>query len=92
MQSNGYRDDLVPTVEEVLETALLKAGFMRRENFGHFQKINWSRSSRTDKGVHALAAVVAFKAHCAADHWATDPEGLEYASAINKYVPEVKVE
>ena len=84
MQFNGYRDDLNPTVEEVLEMALLRAGFLRRENFGHFEKVKWTRSSRTDKSVHALAAVVAFNSHCKADAWADDPEGIAYAEAVNR--------
>ena len=71
-------------MEAVLELAILKAGLMRRENFGDFSKVKWSRSSRTDKGVHALAAVVVLKINCAAEHWERDPEGVQLADAINK--------
>lgn len=78
------RDDLLPPVEQLLEWAVMKAGLMRKENFGAFHKVRWSRSSRTDKGVHSLASVVSFKAHCNVRHWEQDPEGIAYAQAINK--------
>jgi len=44
-------------VEDVLQAALDAAGCILPSNFGNLQKIGWSRSSRTDKGVHALANV-----------------------------------
>jgi tRNA pseudouridine38-40 synthase len=78
------RDDLLPTVEELVEWAVMKAGLMRKENFGALQKVKWSRSSRTDQGVHSLASVVCFQAHCKVDHWKQDPEGIAYSHAINK--------
>ncbi|KAI5434936.1 hypothetical protein KIW84_021672 [Lathyrus oleraceus] len=39
------------TVEKELETAIFKAGGIRDSNLGDLEKIGWSRSSRTDKGV-----------------------------------------
>lgn len=45
------------TIESALEAAMFKAGFIRQENFGDFSKLNFSRASRTDKGVHSLATV-----------------------------------
>lgn len=38
-------------VEKELETAIFKAGGIRESNLGDLEKIGWSRSSRTDKGV-----------------------------------------
>lgn len=67
-----------------MELALLKAGLIRKENFGDFQRLKWSRSSRTDKGVHSLATVLGFRAECEPARWAADPEGLDYAAAINR--------
>ena len=79
-------DEMVPhPVEWHLERAILRAGLMRKENFGALRKVKWSRSSRTDKGVHALAAVIALKVHSASDHWQRDPEGLEHAELVNRY-------
>ncbi|SPQ99361.1 unnamed protein product (mitochondrion) [Plasmodiophora brassicae] len=52
----------VSTVEQALELALYKAGAISDANHeGGFSKIQWTRSSRTDKGVHAGANVVALK-------------------------------
>lgn len=45
------------TVEDVLQEAIYKMGGILPSNHGNLQKIGWSRSSRTDKGVHALANV-----------------------------------
>ena len=41
--------------EKELEKALLLAGGISEENFGNIQKVSWSRTARTDKGVHAIA-------------------------------------
>lgn len=48
----------VDTVEHELRRAILQAGAMRESNFEDLGKIDWSRSSRTDKGVHAGCIVV----------------------------------
>lgn len=79
------RTDIAKTVEDYLEWALMKAGLMRKSNYGALHKVKWSRSSRTDKGVHSCATVVCLKVNCDKDHWDTDPEGIEYAQAINRY-------
>jgi len=49
------------TVEAVLEKCLFLAGGIIEKNFGNIQKINWSRTARTDKGVHALAQCCSMK-------------------------------
>ena len=51
----------VRTVEAELEKALHQARCISSDNFGFFNKVKWSRASRTDKGVHALCAVVGLK-------------------------------
>jgi len=50
-------DDSIATVEGVLEAALFRAGCVLESNMGALEKLGWSRSSRTDKGVHSLATV-----------------------------------
>jgi hypothetical protein len=45
------------TIEGVLEKALFEAGLISPSNYGDFKKTKWSRSSRTDKGVHSLCTV-----------------------------------
>jgi tRNA pseudouridine(38-40) synthase len=49
--------DGLPTIEGTVEQALYDAGMIMDSNFGHLDKIGWSRSSRTDKGVHSLATI-----------------------------------
>lgn len=51
----------VRTVERDLEQALYEAGCIAPSNHGNLSKVNWSRASRTDKGVHALCTVFAMK-------------------------------
>ena len=45
------------TIEAALEGALAKAGRVLESNVGAHHKMAWTRSSRTDKGVHSLATV-----------------------------------
>lgn len=59
----------VVTVEDVLEKALHASGGISEDNFGSLQKISWSRSGRTDKGVHALGQIISCKL-------ILNPEGL----------------
>lgn len=45
------------TLEAEVETALHKMGGISDSNVGNLFKVKWSRSSRTDKGVHSLGTV-----------------------------------
>eukprot|EP00897_Mesotaenium_endlicherianum_P006692 jgi/Mesen1/6050/ME000308S05243 len=76
-----------PTVEGELEKAILAAGNMRESNFGALQKLGWSRSSRTDKGVHSVATVVAMKMEMPAGALATDQGVTALAAGINAHLP-----
>lgn len=51
------RDQPGGTVEDVLQKAIYASGAILSSNYGDLHKIGWTRSSRTDKGVHALANV-----------------------------------
>lgn len=42
---------------QVLEKAIYAMGGIHENNFGHFSKVQWTRASRTDKGVHSLGTV-----------------------------------
>ncbi len=58
----------ITTVEAALEEATFKAGGILESNRGALHKIDWSRSSRTDKGVHSCSTVsslqhLAFRQH-----------------------------
>jgi tRNA pseudouridine(38-40) synthase len=56
-------DPTNPTVEEKMLNALHDAGFISDENMGKdvMQKLGWQRSSRTDKGVHALKNLISLR-------------------------------
>ncbi|CEG40732.1 trna pseudouridine(38-40) synthase [Plasmopara halstedii] len=54
-------NDNVYTIEDEIRRAILQAGAMRDSNFEHLSKIDWARSSRTDKGVHAGCIVFSGK-------------------------------
>ncbi|AES98929.1 putative pseudouridylate synthase, tRNA pseudouridine(38-40) synthase [Medicago truncatula] len=80
------------TVEKELESAIFKAGGIRESNLGDLEKIGWARSSRTDKGVHSLATMVAFKMEIPENSWNEDPFGFALANYVNSYLPcDIKV-
>ena len=49
------------TIESELEAALHRNGCILESNRGDLGKIQWSRSSRTDKGVHAACLCISAK-------------------------------
>ena len=49
------------TLQAELELALYKGRFITPDNFGFPNKISWSTSGRTDKGVHAASQVISAK-------------------------------
>lgn len=55
------------TIEDALHRALCAAGAIRETNQESFQKISWSRSARTDRGVHAASQVIAAKLEVAGE-------------------------
>eukprot|EP00879_Flechtneria_rotunda_P013961 GHRR01014582.1.p1 GENE.GHRR01014582.1~~GHRR01014582.1.p1 ORF type:complete len:364 (+),score=126.26 GHRR01014582.1:1599-2690(+) len=75
------------TVEGVLEKAILDAGLITSANYGDFRKTKWTRSSRTDKGVHSLSTVIGLRILIDDNCYVTDPEGIGYAHAINQHLP-----
>lgn len=78
-------------IEDVLETAIAKSGGILPSNVGHGGRTKWSRSSRTDKGVHSISTVVALNMECE-DEFQDDREGQKITAAINKHLPaEIKV-
>ena len=61
--SGNQKNPGVKTIEEELENALFKSGFISPCNYGKIQKIDWMRASRTDKGVSAIMNVVSCRLH-----------------------------
>ena len=57
----------LPTVEDVLADALYQSGTILESNKADLAKLKWSRSSRTDKGVHAAKVVLSGKLEIDAD-------------------------
>ena len=55
-------------MEDVLQQAIFDMGGILPSNYGTLQKVGWSRSSRTDKGVHALANVSTHAVQCHKAH------------------------
>uniref|UniRef100_A0A383VE63 Pseudouridine synthase I TruA alpha/beta domain-containing protein n=1 Tax=Tetradesmus obliquus TaxID=3088 RepID=A0A383VE63_TETOB len=76
------------TIEGVLEKAILAAGMITEANFGDFRRTKWTRSSRTDKGVHSLCTVIGLRILMDDTTYHEDPEGICYARAINQHLPE----
>ena len=62
---DGYqgmqRNPGAKTIEDDLESAIVKAGGIAESNAGDFNKVHWNRAARTDKGVSAVGQVVSFK-------------------------------
>ena len=62
---DGYqgmqRNPGAKTIEDDLESAIVKAGGIADSNAGDFNKVHWNRAARTDKGVSAVGQVVSFK-------------------------------
>ncbi|BBN16653.1 tRNA pseudouridine38-40 synthase [Marchantia polymorpha subsp. ruderalis] len=79
--------DSVKTIEGELEKAIFKAGGILESNYGSLEKVSWSRSSRTDKGVHSLATVITMKMELPPTAWISDTDGLQLAESINIHLP-----
>ena len=79
-----------PPVENVLESALSLAGAITESNSGNPAKVGWTRSSRTDAGVHSLSTVVSLRAECVPEDFEgdRDPEGIEFSRAVNRHLPD----
>ena len=71
----------IVTVESILVKALVDINAIRRTNAVDLKKIDWSRSSRTDKGVHAARLIISAKLEIPTE-WRVKVEG--------SYAPEGK--
>ena len=58
-QLDGQGNETVKTIEGVFEKALVASGWLEPVLLEDSAPLNWSRSARTDKGVHAVTNVVA---------------------------------
>ena len=78
------------TVDDVVEDALFAWGGILMPNYRSrgLQRLKWSRSSRTDKGVSSLCTVVSLRAEIDPEVWTKDVEARETAREITKHLPE----
>ena len=84
---DGYqgmqRNPGAKTIEDDLETAIVKAGGIAESNAGDFNKVHWNRAARTDKGVSAVGQVVSFKCMNA-----DDGNTEKIVDLINEHLPQ----
>lgn len=77
------------TVELKLSQALNRVGCVIESNQNDLSKIGWSRSSRTDKGVHAARIVLSGKLEIDEANWLREDGRLpELAGMIDKELPD----
>jgi len=68
--------------------ALANASLIKPSNKEHPKLIGWTRSSRTDRGVHATRTVLSMKLELDKLEHDTDPAGLTISDRINEHLPE----
>ena len=71
------------TVEALLEKALFLSGAISELNFGYMQKVQWTRSARTDRGVHALGQCCSMKLIVPLD----DNDKTTFVNQLNSFLP-----
>ena len=78
------------TVDDVVEDAMFQWGGILMPNYRSrgLQRLKWSRSSRTDKGVSSLCTVVSARCEIDPDSWNEDAEGRDVAREISEHLPE----
>ena len=69
------------TIESILERALFLCGGIKEHNYGHLQKISWTRAARTDRGVHAVAQCCSMKLEF------PEAQSSEFIDQINSFLP-----
>jgi tRNA pseudouridine38-40 synthase len=75
----------IPTIEREIENVLHSVGCISDDNHQSISKIGWSRSSRTDKGVHAARLLISAKLLLPPSY----PDGIDSLIVeINKKLPE----
>ena len=81
--------DVYPTVEDPIERALYELGCIAESNKRALSKIGWSRSSRTDKGVHCARVVISAKLEMQPT-WLHDGgvRAPEVVQALNRKLPD----
>ena len=83
----------LPTIEYHISKAMNKVGVVIESNRDDLAKIGWSRSSRTDKGVHAARVVLSGKLELDEDKWLRSDGALpDLAAQLSQELPsDIKV-
>ena len=78
------------TVDDVVEDAVFSWGGILLPNYRSrgLQRLKWSRSSRTDKGVSSLCTVVSLRAEIDPTVWDDDVEARAAAREISQFLPD----
>ena len=86
LQINENSKGSVKTIEADLWDALIKADTIKPSNQESLTKIKWSRSSRTDKGVHAVRVVISAKLELKAE-WSDQQSFPQLVEELNELLP-----
>ena len=78
----------VPTVEAEIQKVFHDLGFISDANFGDLKKIQWSRSSRTDKHVHCARLIISAKLEIPVT-WTNDNDSkvINFVEKCNAVLP-----
>ncbi|EGG19689.1 hypothetical protein DFA_00267 [Cavenderia fasciculata] len=81
-------DQDYPTLENCLERALFLSGMILPTNFGDPSRLNWRRSSRTDKGVHSMSTIIKANLEIDRSRMLTPEKIADYVALINSNLPD----
>lgn len=88
-------ENFLPTIENEYRLALIKAGCVLETNGHDLARLSWSRSSRTDKGVHAARIVFSAKLELDPKTLPENPEETvkcirfpDVVKRVNQHLPE----
>mmetsp|Transcript_8743 Transcript_8743/g.13059 ORF Transcript_8743/g.13059 Transcript_8743/m.13059 type:complete len:233 (+) Transcript_8743:2089-2787(+) len=88
--SGDGKEIILPTIEFEIQQALIRGQLILDSNSVDLGKIMWSRSSRTDKGVHAARIVLSCKLELQ-PHWLDDDASHSVESTFRR-LPQVSQE
>jgi len=83
--SGDGKEIILPTIEFEIQQALIRGQLILDSNSVDLGKIMWSRSSRTDKGVHAARIVLSCKLELQ-PHWSLPTAWNQLLDACHKYL------
>lgn len=79
------KNNALKFIEGELRDALVRVSAISETNSMSLAKIDWSRSSRTDKGVHASKVIISVKLEIP-QQWLDDDDGVDGKSEADKMI------